>query len=200
MFFITGDMLKRARIMQILLAINILVFIFVNLVWGYEGISLLWQDNGRIYNDGEWYRLFSSIFLHAGIQHLVNNCIGLVFFGAAIEELYSKWECLWIYLITGFVGSLATLLILPDSISLGASGAIYGFMGAVLLILIVENKNYVWFTLLYLAISIYNSFAPGIGTWAHLFGLLAGIIYCMIRKPDYFQELKQMLRTKPRRF
>lgn len=200
MFYLTGDMLKKAGIMQLLLAINIFVFIIVNLIWGFEGISLLWQDNNKVLNNGEWYRLFSSMFLHANFQHLLNNCIGLIFFGAAIEKLYSKLECLVIYLIAGFVGSLATLLILPDSISLGASGAIYGFLGAVLIILIVENRNYVWFTLLYLFISILNSFAPGIGTWAHLFGLLAGIIYCGIRKPDYFKRMIEMIKSNGRSY
>jgi rhomboid protease GluP len=197
MFYITGEMLKRARMMQILLAINILVFIFINLMQGYEGISLLWQDNSRIYNNGEWYRLFTSIFLHANINHLFANCLGLVFFATAVEELYSRWECFLIYIITGFVGSLATLLILPDSISLGASGAIYGFMGAVLLILIVENRQYVGVTIIYLVILIANSFTPGIGSWAHIFGLLAGLIYCIIRKGEYVQKFKNMFSSKP---
>ena len=195
MFYLNGEMIKKARIMQLILAINILMFIFVNLIWGDEGLFLLSQYNRRVLENGEIYRLFSSMIIHADFQHLLNNCIGIVFYGTAIERLYSKKETIIIYIITGFAGSIATLLLLePESISLGASGAIFGFMGATLIILMVENKQYIWYTLLFLGFSIYNSFAPGIGTWAHIFGLIAGIIYSMIRKPEYFKSFIRILK------
>ena len=134
MFYITIDMIKRARGYAASVGINIVVYIVVNLFMGIEGMAFLWQDNQKIIHNGEFYRLITSMFLHADFAHLFANCYGLIVFGTAIEYIYSDKECLLIYFITGFIVNLPELLINPYSISMGASGAVFGFTGAVFLI------------------------------------------------------------------
>jgi membrane associated rhomboid family serine protease len=87
------------------------------------------------------------------------------------------WEYLLIYLISGIIGSLFSLWLNPIySNSMGASGAIFGIMGAAFIVNARQNKNYFLFSLIYIVWDIYRSFDPGIGTWAHIFGLACGLI------------------------
>jgi rhomboid protease GluP len=187
-------MIKRARVMQTLLGINVLVFIIVNGFMGIEGMAFFWQDNRRIIYNGEFYRLITSIFLHLDIEHLFANCVGIVVFGTAVEIMYSGKECAIIYIITGFIGNLAGLLINSYSIALGASGAVFGLMGAMALIILVDNKSLMLFTLLYLVVAIIQSFEPGIGTWGHIFGLIAGLAYARWRKPEYYHAFVKIVK------
>lgn len=83
--------------------------------------------------DGKRYRLFTSMFLHFGIYHLVNNMAVLLFMGDMVEKAVGHWKYLMIYLGSGLVGNLLSLYMDIQSqsniVSAGASGAIYGIIG-----------------------------------------------------------------------
>jgi rhomboid protease GluP len=86
---------------------------------------------------GEWWRMLSSIFLHAGIVHLLFNGWGLYIFGPIVERTFGRLETLTIFLVSGFIGSVASYVARPLGPELavpavGASGALFGFVGAVL--------------------------------------------------------------------
>jgi rhomboid protease GluP len=184
---------RRARCTQVLLLLNILVYIIVNvilgLLYGDTYILLLAQDNAAILIRGEVWRLLTAIFMHAGLYHLFSNMIALFFFGVAAEQYFTRRQFLLIYFVSGLMGSLFTLIIMPiDTISLGASGAIFGLIGAVFLVVIKTDQRFALYALIYIAIFIQNSFAPGIGTWAHLFGLLSGILLAYLFKKEYIRE------------
>jgi len=105
--------------------------------------------------------------------------IALLLFGATVEnnQYVSKLEFVLIYFISGLIGSLFTLLLLPTyAISLGASGAIFGLIGAAFIIVATENRALLPIALLYLAFYIFASFSPGINIWAHIFGLIGGML------------------------
>jgi membrane associated rhomboid family serine protease/Flp pilus assembly protein TadD len=79
---------------------------------------------------GQWWRIFTYMFLHSGIWHIVFNMWCLWDLGALCEQLYGRWTYLCIYLITGIAGGLASVAWNPGVLSVGASGAIFGLAGA----------------------------------------------------------------------
>ena len=178
MYVLDADSIKQSRITLSLIIINIFCFITFNIILPLEYILTLVQINSNIIA-GEYWRLFTSMFLHADIMHILSNMIALLLFGAAVENNYSKLEYLLIYFISGLIGNLFSLLLLPlNTISLGASGAIFGLIGAAFILYTVEGeKTLIFLGLFYLAYFIISSFAPGINLWAHLFGLLGGICF-----------------------
>jgi rhomboid protease GluP len=82
--------------------------------------------------NGEWWRLVSAMFLHAGVLHVTLNCLFLWQIGNMVERLLGSFVFLTVYLITGVTGSIASLMTHASSISVGASGALFGVMGALL--------------------------------------------------------------------
>ena len=111
----------------------IAMYIFGN---GSNNIKTLidFGGNAVIYTKmGDYYRLFTSIFLHAGIFHLLCNMYSLYVLGPQVESFYGKIKYLSIFIISGISGSLlSTALSGNNTISVGASGAIFGLLGAIL--------------------------------------------------------------------
>ena len=179
MYVLDAEHLKKAKITQALIIINCVSFIVFNILLPVEFILQLVQINSKIIIDLEYYRLITSMFLHADIMHIFSNMIALLLFGAAVENNYSKFEYLIIYFISGLIGNLFSLLLLPlNVISLGASGAIFGLIGAVFVLFAVDgDRSLIIFSLFYLLYFIIASLAPGINLWAHLFGLVGGISF-----------------------
>lgn len=191
MYILDVDQFKKARISLTLIFLNILLFVLFNLLLFGQYIFNFVQINVLIIEEGEWWRLLTPIFFHGDITHLFSNMVGLLLFGTVVEENYTKIEYFAIYFISGIIGNLFSLLLLPlDSISLGASGAVFGLMGAtVIMFLFEEDKSLLLFGLVYIAFFLYASLAPNINIWAHLFGLLGGIglgyIFTYINKRKY---------------
>lgn len=175
MFYLDAENFKRAKISQILIIINVFCFIAFNYILPEYYFYALVQNNYEIINNFEIWRLFSAMFLHADIIHLFSNMIALLLFGATVENSYTKTQYIVIYFVSGLIGNLFSLILLPlYSISLGASGAIFGLIGASFVI-IAEDKTMILLGLVYIAYFLLMSFQPGINLWAHLFGLSSGI-------------------------
>ncbi|MHA1257012.1 MAG: rhomboid family intramembrane serine protease, partial [Promethearchaeota archaeon] len=139
MYVLDADSIKQSRITLSLIIINIFCFITFNIILPIEYILTLVQINSNIIN-GEYWRLFTSMFLHADIMHILSNMIALILFGSVVENNYSKLEYLLIYFISGLIGNLFSLLLLPlNTISLGASVAIFGLIGAAFILYTVEG-------------------------------------------------------------
>lgn len=184
MMILDAENLKDAKITFLLIFINVFCYITFNLILT-EDFILLVQINRNIIEDHEIWRIFTPIFLHIDIIHLFSNMIGLLLFGATIENsrVYSKIEYIFIYFLSGLIGNLFSLILLPlDSISLGASGAIFGLIGAVLVLMVTEDRSLLFLALLYVLFFIASSLTPDINLWAHLFGLLGGVFLGYIFK------------------
>lgn len=176
MMILDVENFKKAKITLGLITINIVFFILFNILLGVEYLLLFSQINSKVF-EGQIYRLFTAMFLHADIIHLFSNMLALLIFGTSVENNFYKYQFLLIYFVSGFLGNIFSLFLLPyDSISLGASGAIFGLIGAVFVFFAREDKSFIVFGLIYLVFFIFMSFAPGINLWAHLFGLLGGLI------------------------
>ncbi|MCK4779461.1 MAG: rhomboid family intramembrane serine protease [Candidatus Lokiarchaeota archaeon] len=174
------ESLKDARITLTLIFVNILSFFLINLAAPEEVILFLVQINRNIINEYEVWRLITAMFLHGDILHLFSNMFGLLLFGATIENNkdISKIQFLFIYFLSGLIGNLFSLFLLsPTSISLGASGAIFGLIGVVFTMIATDEPTLLFFAFFYIVFFIVTSFLPGINFWAHIFGLLAGIAF-----------------------
>lgn len=176
---------RRSKVTFILLAIMIFYFIFITLNGGTTNVQTLVKF-GALYPPlvamyGEYYRLVTSIFIHIGIAHIFFNGYALYVFGPQIEGLLGPKKFLLFFLLTGVGGNLATFLFNFDSISAGASGSLFGILGA-FLYLVHRHRDMVtpWgrrqiFSLI--TINLVLTFVvPSISTTAHLGGLAMGYL------------------------
>ncbi|MFS0644956.1 rhomboid family intramembrane serine protease [Siminovitchia sp. 179-K 8D1 HS] len=131
---------------------------------------------------GEYWRLVTPIFLHAGFAHVLFNSFSLVLFGPALERALGKWLFIFVYLACGMAANIATYLLNPPYYThLGASGAIFGLFGIYLAIIFLKKGamppqgKQVILPMAALGV-IMTFFQSGINITAHIFGLIAGFL------------------------
>lgn len=119
----------------ILVGVNVAVYFYTSLLGNslsqtsYDVLFRYGQFNSAVLR-GEVWRLFTAMFIHADIAHILGNMLFLVIFGLRAEDLFDLKEYLLIYFASGLAGGLLTLFLWPESLSVGASGAIFGMLGA----------------------------------------------------------------------
>jgi rhomboid protease GluP len=167
----------------ILIALNVAVYGYTSVVGGnfletsYEMIWRYGQVNGMVLYYGQYWQLFTSMFVHASIAHLVGNMLFLFIFGLRGEEMFSLPEYLLIYLLGGLTGNLVSLLFLPlDVPSVGASGAIFAMFGACTIYARRTVSRSIIGALVYAFFLLFLSSGPGVNDLAHMGGLLAGLL------------------------
>jgi len=167
---------ERAKITIILIIINVACFVFFLSPLAEDYFIYFVQYNAKVIQDLEIWRLFTSMFLHGDAMHLFSNVLALLLFGALVEREYSKLQYITIYLISGLLGSLFSLVLFPlNTISLGASGAVFGLLGAAFIVIATESPSLLVLAFAYIAFFLISSLSPGINIWAHLFGLIGGV-------------------------
>ena len=187
-----------------LIVINVLVFFLLSLRGDTESGYFMLQY-GAMYEplvtEGhEYYRLITSLFLHFGIQHLLNNMVMLGALGYQLENEIGRIKFLLIYFISGIGGNLCSLYWNVSHgeqvISAGASGAIFGLMGALLYIVAVNRGRLGRLSgrgmLIMVALSLYFGLtSSGVDNSAHIGGLIGGILITVLlyrrKKTDYRQ-------------
>lgn len=184
-----------------IIALNILVYVithFTPLFGGPEAMlrqgALSWY---YVVELKEYYRILTSVFMHADWSHLVNNMIVLLFVGGNLEKVVGRWRYLFIYFAGGILAGLTSIsynmwkeyaevvAFQETTISIGASGAIFAIVGAVLFIVLINKgrlkeisiRQMIWFVVLSLYSGIVNS---QIDQAAHVGGFLAGVILAVI--------------------
>jgi membrane associated rhomboid family serine protease len=195
MILLDLENLKSAKITLSLVFLNIIIFLIFNLALPINYLLFFVQINRYIIQNFEIWRLITPIFFHANEIHLFSNTIALLLFGATVEtnKVFSRLEFVLTYFISGFIGNIFSLFLLPfDTISLGASGAIFGLIGVALIIVLTDNRALLPFALLYIGYFVIASFTPGINIWAHIFGLLVGLLfgYIFYYRKQRITELK----------
>ena len=185
----------------ILVAVNVLVYLYVEWNGSSNDVDYMLSMGASyepyILENHEWYRLITHFFLHFGWDHLFNNMISLLVLGYALEQVMGKLCYTVLYFLSGIVAGVASIayniMVTGEySVSCGASGAIYGLTGALLVLLIRGNRNRrsseVPRYLLYLAVSLYSGFQDtSIDNAAHVGGFLAGVVICF-----FISKRKQM--------
>ncbi|MGH2963102.1 MAG: rhomboid family intramembrane serine protease [Solirubrobacterales bacterium] len=167
-----------------LIAINVIVFIAEigggGGAAGLEGGGPLIADGGllgpAISDGGEWYRIVTSGFLHAGPLHLFLNMFVLYILGTILEEGIGTVRMLGIYFVSLLAGSFGALLLDPDQLTVGASGAVYGIMAATFLVARRRGVEQLASQVgLWVILNLAFTFAvPGISIGGHIGGLLGG--------------------------
>lgn len=173
---------------SIILDLNIIVFLFmvfsgINII-SPNGLELLqWGANRRFETaSGEWWRLLTSMFLHGGIMHLFLNISGLVIAAIFVEPLLGRKNYFILYISSGLCGSFASIWWYPNTISVGASGAIFGLYGAILGLLLTNafpkggKKGILMMIGFYVGINLLWGLTGGIDNAAHIGGLLSGAL------------------------
>jgi membrane associated rhomboid family serine protease len=141
--------------------------------------------NGALFGpavaDGDWWRLITAAFLHYGPIHLAMNMIALWLFGPALEAALGSARFLLLYVAAGLAGSAGALLATPDAVTVGASGAIYGVFGA---ILVLERQGTYVFGGSVIPLLVINFaftlFIPGISKGGHIGGFLGGALAILV--------------------
>jgi membrane associated rhomboid family serine protease len=173
----------------ILIGINVGVFLLELLMgaglnaqsgWIYEHgvlVSRAVDSNGQVVGvaEGDWWRLITATFLHYGPLHLGMNMLVLWFIGPALEDYFGHWRYLLVYLVSGLAGSAGALIWSPSALTVGASGAIWGIMGAAL---VLEARRIYVFGGQALGLVLFNLLItlviPGISIGGHIGGLIGG--------------------------
>jgi membrane associated rhomboid family serine protease len=187
----TGFLNQEGVVTRILVGANIAVFL-VNLLQGaslnrnggalFEDWLLIAQainSDGQLIGvaEGQWYRMLTSAFLHGGIIHLAFNMYFLWIIGTAMETVLGRWRYIALYVVTALAGSAGALLFAPESPTVGASGALFGILGAAV-VFEQQGMNVLGGAALPVALINFaiTFFVPNISIGGHLGGFVGGVV------------------------
>lgn len=178
--------LRRIPVTVTLIAICILVFLWMTILGGSTNSGVLVFAGAKytpLILQGQWWRLLTAGFVHIGIQHLIINMITLYFIGMYVEELFGHFKMLVIYLVSVFVGNLASMLFQPiQNISAGASTGLFGLFGAFIMLGVTNRNNPMiqqlakQFLILVVVNIGFDLLMPGVDLAGHLGGLVGGFL------------------------
>lgn len=170
-----GQVVGTATVTKTIIGINAVVFLLEFLV-GMDSVISDWGMNPiAISIEGEWWRLLTAAFLHGGMLHIAFNMYVLWMIGPILESLFGHFRFIVLYLVAALAGSVASYMFSsPITFSVGASGAIFGLMAA-LIVAGHHLKRDVTQVLVLLGINVVIGFlVPGIDWRAHLGGAVVG--------------------------
>jgi len=191
---------KGYYITPIIIDCNILVFLLLVLSGsGFISLNiqslLTWGANYRPYTvNGQWWRLVTSIFLHGGVMHILANMYALLIVGILLEPVMGKNRYAISYMVTGILGSITSLWWHTATVSVGASGAIFGLYGIFLALLLTKvfskdiSKAFLAATIIFIVYNLLMGFSGGIDNAAHIGGLTSGVVIGLILSPQLKQE------------
>ena len=177
----TGSLMTKA-----LIGVNL----FVYLITAFQGAGLnnpggslfiKWVLFGPAVANGDWWRLMTSAFLHANLIHIGFNMYFLWFAGTAVEQALGRGRFLLIYFVSALSGSAGALVLTPNAFTVGASGAIFGILGAALVL--ERQRNYVLggSALGLIVINLILSFAlSNVSIGGHIGGLVGGVLCTLV--------------------
>lgn len=181
------------KVTYVLIIINVIVYLVMEIIGDTESAQFM-MEYGAIYppyivEKGQYWRLLTATFLHFGLPHLMNNMVLLGSAGQILENALGKWKFLLLYLLAGIGGSALSFGQMMASgaygVAAGASGAIFGIIGALAWIVIVHRGRYESLTgkglALMIGLCLYYGFTAGnVDNWGHIGGLLMGFVVCII--------------------
>ena len=188
---------KNPVITKIILLINVLVYI-LSYVYGEAFIAGNFGNYAPSIVNGEWYRLITSAFVHVNLLHLLCNMYALYIVGTQIENFFGKLRYSIIYLGSAITGSMLSMLFNTNTFSIGASGAIFGLLGALLyfgyhyrvyLDSVIKSQI---IPIIILNLSI-GFMIPNIDNACHIGGLIGGILISMAVGVKYKSNKKDII-------
>ncbi|MEJ8757726.1 rhomboid family intramembrane serine protease [Pontibacter sp. H259] len=196
-------------ITPILIIVNVMVFISMMVAGlgfiSFKSIDLLnWGGNMRhmVVTNGEWWRLLTNTFLHGGVMHVLMNMAALLFAAPLLEARLGKYKFALLYLISGIMASIASIWWYSATVSIGASGAIFGLYGFMLALLINKvfpkevNSPLLISAGIFTAINLVMGLFGGIDNAAHIGGLITGFILGFGYYISIYGELETDIESK----
>ncbi|WP_234122183.1 rhomboid family intramembrane serine protease [Clostridium hydrogenum] len=173
-----------------LIGINVIVYIICAILSrnpidiDINVLNRLGAKNNELILNGQYYRLFTCMFLHGGLLHIASNMYSLYCVGYMVEKVYGKAKYLSIYLISGIISSVFSFLF-SDAISIGASGAIFGVLGAVFVFsFMMRDKIGKQLLINIVSVIVLNIFitmsVPNIDIFAHIGGFIGGVLISLM--------------------
>ena len=200
---------QQAPVTTGIIALCVLIYVAMSISGGSiaaptRGDVLRWGGTGPdIIAQGEWWRLVTAVFVHIGIIHIASNMYVFWGLGLIAERLLGRWNFLATYLLTGIAGNVLTLLVKPNIVGAGASGAIFGLAGVLISVLqfgrlTVPPERLKPLKQQVMRLAFYNlligAIVPGINNVAHLggliYGLLLGLLFAWSTRLDQATRLK----------
>jgi membrane associated rhomboid family serine protease len=175
---------NNALVTKALIAINVIVYL-ITVVQGGGSLNnpggslyVKWVLYGPFVHNGDWWRLVTSMFLHGFLLHIAFNMLALWWIGAAVERYLGSWRYLGLYFVSGLAGAAGALLQSPNVPIVGASGAIFGILGAMLILEWQVTGRFGGNAMTLIVINLAISFFPGTSiSWGgHVGGLIGGIL------------------------
>ncbi|SDB37458.1 rhomboid protease GluP [Pseudobutyrivibrio sp. YE44] len=177
----------------LLVAINIIVFLVMEYLGDTNDAGFMLEygamNPGMVLYGHEWYRLFTCTFMHFGIEHLANNMLLLFLLGQIFERAVGTTRFVGIYLGSGLAGSFLSFFYMclmgQNNIVAGASGAIFGIVGGMIIVVLCNRGSYSGIStkrmIFMAALTMYFGFATaGTDNVGHVGGLLAGILMTFV--------------------
>ena len=183
---------KKSKVTFILLAIMLIYFIFMTLNGGTTDTRVLVRYGAMfpvyVVAYGEYYRFITAIFIHIGLTHILFNAYALYVFGPQIEMLMGPRKYLLFFLLTGIGGNIVTFFFSFNSVSAGASGSLFGLLGAFLYLIhrrphIITPQGRKSILQLVGINLLMTVIVPSISVSAHVGGLVMGYFLSYIFKP-----------------
>ena len=178
---VRSAMAATAPVVTTIIGINIVVFVLQYVIGGFtERFAMV---PGAI-EAGEYWRLITPVFMHSQgfLLHIIMNSYILYALGPNVEQAFGSVRFIIMYLAAGFMGNVLSFVMPPDVGSLGASGAVFGVAGVLLVYLFRRRRSafvaqHLRSILFFIGINLAFGFLfPGIDNWAHIGGLIAGVI------------------------
>ena len=172
------------RATQVIMGANVVVYI-LTLLTG-DRLILEYGMFGAAVASGEWWRLLTAPFLHAGLWHVGLNMLALWVLGGVVEPLLGRWRFVGVYLVSALGGTVTSYALTgPGVISVGASGAVFGLLGATLVVLRRLNRDVSGVVVLLVINVVLGFVVPTIDWRAHLGGFVAGglVTLAMVAAP-----------------
>jgi len=192
---------RTNTVTMILITINVAVYLAELAIGGSINGTDNWiYEHGALFSSGifsfgqapmglahgEWWRLITAAFLHYGPFHLLVNMYSLYFAGTLLEQVIGRWRFLLLYLGSGIAGSAGAIFISPNSVTVGASGAIFGILGG---LFVLERRRHLstggQIAGLIVLNLVFTFAVPNISIGGHLGGLIGGVVimWVMLLKP-----------------
>lgn len=176
-----GQLGREGAVTMGIIAACIGLYVLVGWLGAFGGLSQWGMQPARIAVQGQWYRLVSAMFLHAGLLHLAFNMYVLYVLGPPLERVLGHGRFLTLFLVAGLGGSVASYAFSPIlTLSVGASGAIFGLMAA-WIVVALRLKQDATQGIVLLAINVVLGFVlPSIDWRAHVGGALTGALVALV--------------------
>ena len=187
---------RRPIVTYALLGLNVVVWLATYAAGAGDDAWVL-VDFGAMFGpliaEGQYWRLFTAMFLHHDLVHLAFNGFALFIFGRMVETTHGRARFVAIYVLSGLAGGVLSYALSPINIGVGASGAIFGVLGALAAFFASQRRTFgvvvqrnLMGILVIAAINIFYGLAtPGIDNWAHVGGLVAGFALGFALAPRY---------------